>query len=281
MLPRREARWTNLELSWFEIGASLTWRARSERWFLLQCLSISLQRFNYIAFRCGFVLFSRACNFDTRWWSSFFEFRVLVFSARESGSVLSQLVDREDRVTAYASMRLSRTEVNYCVTRRELLAVVYFLKYFRHHLLRLKFTVRTDHAALSWLRNIPEPVGQQARWFAAMEEYEFSIVRRPGTRHVNADAMSRRPLCQRSRCCPSGGEILDQHVVNQDAEISLRFSARRDYLFVSESQESLWSPGTLGFIQGCTLSLALLPTKAGQTRKTVIVDDWRTFPHNT
>jgi hypothetical protein len=123
------------------------------------------------------------------------------------GAVLSQLVNGEERVVAYASKRLCRTEVNYCVTRRELLAVVYFLKYFRHHLLGRKFIVRTDHAALQWLRNIPEPVGQQARWLGAMEEYEFSIIHRPGTKHGNADAMSRRPLCQRARCCPSGGEI--------------------------------------------------------------------------
>jgi len=74
-----------------------------------------------------------------------------------------------------------------------------------------KFTVRTDHAALQWLRNIPEPVGQQARWLGAMEEYEFSIVHRPGTKHGNADAMSRRPLCQRTRCCPSRGVITNHN----------------------------------------------------------------------
>ena len=36
-----------------------------------------------------------------------------------------------------------------------------------------------------------------------MEEYDFSIIHRPGTRHGNADAMSRRPLCIRPRCCPT------------------------------------------------------------------------------
>ena len=122
------------------------------------------------------------------------------------GAVLSQIVDGEEHVIAYASKRLSRTEVNYCVTRRELLAVVFFLKYFRHHLLGRSFTVRTDHSALQWLRNIPEPVGQQARWIGTMEEYDFKIVHRPGTKHGNADAMSRRPLCRRPRCCPAAGD---------------------------------------------------------------------------
>jgi hypothetical protein len=118
------------------------------------------------------------------------------------GAVLSQNFGGEERVVAYASKRLTRTEANYCVTRRELLAVVYFIKYFRHYLLgRQSFLVRTDHAALQWLRRIPEPVGQQARWLETLEEYNFTVVHRSGVHHSNADAMSRRP-CDRQRCCP-------------------------------------------------------------------------------
>ena len=47
------------------------------------------------------------------------------------GAVLSQIQDGSERVIAYASRKLDRREVNYCVTRKELLAVVYFLRYFR------------------------------------------------------------------------------------------------------------------------------------------------------
>jgi hypothetical protein len=117
------------------------------------------------------------------------------------GAVLSEVIDGEERVIAYANRRLTRSEANYCVTRRELLAVVYFMKYFRHYLLGRRFTVRTDHAALQWLRRIPEPIGQQARWIGILEEFEYTIVHRAGSKHGNADAMSRRP-CDRQRCCP-------------------------------------------------------------------------------
>ena len=46
------------------------------------------------------------------------------------GAVLSQEEDGRERVTAYASSTLSKAEQNYCVTRRELLAIVSFLKHF-------------------------------------------------------------------------------------------------------------------------------------------------------
>src|SRR5664279_2859784 len=121
------------------------------------------------------------------------------------GGVLSQVQDGVERPVAYASRKLSRAETNYCVTRRELLAVVNFLKYFHHHLMGRRFQVRTDHAALQWLRRIPEPVGQQAWWIGYMEEFDFEIVHRAGKSHGNAYAMSRRP-CRQKECLCGGGD---------------------------------------------------------------------------
>ncbi|KAI4896099.1 hypothetical protein NFI96_026130, partial [Prochilodus magdalenae] len=51
------------------------------------------------------------------------------------GGVLSQTVDGRERVIAYASRALSRTERNYATTKKELLAAVTFMKQFRHCLL--------------------------------------------------------------------------------------------------------------------------------------------------
>ena len=112
------------------------------------------------------------------------------------GGVLSQIQDGEERVIAYASRLLSAQEKNYCVTRRELLAVVFFTKYFRSYLLGHEFTIRTDHSALRWLKTTPEPIGQQARWLERLEEFTYHVEHRPGTKHGNADALSRRPCRQ-------------------------------------------------------------------------------------
>jgi len=76
---------------------------------------------------------------------------------------------------AYASRSLDRREINYCITWKELLAVVHSLRYFKQYLMGRQFTVRSDHAALTWLRRTPEPIGQQARWLEVMEEFDFRI----------------------------------------------------------------------------------------------------------
>jgi len=116
------------------------------------------------------------------------------------GAVLSQIQDGQERVIAYAGRTLSRNELNYCVTRKELLSVVYFTKYFRQYLLSRKFYIRTDHAALSWLKRMPEPIGQNARWMQILSEYDFDIAHRKGRSHANADALSRHPCLNKPSC---------------------------------------------------------------------------------
>ncbi|KRY19966.1 Retrovirus-related Pol polyprotein from transposon, partial [Trichinella britovi] len=89
------------------------------------------------------------------------------------GAVLSQDIAGKERVIAYASRTLSKTERKYCATRREMLALVWALKQFRCFLYGRKFTVRTDHGSLTWLRNFKEPEGQVARWLQQLGEFDF------------------------------------------------------------------------------------------------------------
>ena len=115
------------------------------------------------------------------------------------GAVLSQEDDGKERVIAYASRTLNKAEQNYCVTRRELLAIVTFLKHFRHYLYGQSVTVRTDHGALRWLMNTKNPEGQVARWLEVVSQYRLTLVHRAGRIHLNADGLSRRPCSQCGR----------------------------------------------------------------------------------
>jgi len=117
------------------------------------------------------------------------------------GSVLSQVQDGVEKVIAYASRSLDKREINYCITRKELLSIIFSLKYFKQYLMGTHFRIRTDHAPLTWLRHTPDPIGQQARWLEIMEEFDFQVEHRPGLRHGNADAVSRRPCHVKSCFC--------------------------------------------------------------------------------
>jgi transposase InsO family protein len=107
------------------------------------------------------------------------------------GAVLSQEVDGEEKVICYGSRVLTKQEKRYCVTRRELLAVVHFVKMYRHYLIGQHFIIRSDHAALRWLKSFKEPEGQVARWLEVLDTYNYTLIHRPGIKHGNADALSR------------------------------------------------------------------------------------------
>ena len=116
------------------------------------------------------------------------------------GSVLSQVQDGKEKVIAYASRTLNKSEKNYCVTDKELLAVRYFIEYFRHYLLGHHFLLRTDHQAIKWLFSLREPKGRIARWIEILSAYHFEIEYRPGKKHTNADSLSRCPNPFECKC---------------------------------------------------------------------------------
>ena len=73
---------------------------------------------------------------------------------------MSQIQNGQDRVVAYASKVLSKSERKYCVTVKKLLAVVTFIKHFRHFLYGRKFLVKIDNSFLPWL-----PWFKKGSWF--------------------------------------------------------------------------------------------------------------------
>lgn len=82
------------------------------------------------------------------------------------------------------------------MTRKELFAVVTFIKHFRHFLYGRKFLVRTDHSSLRWLLRFKDPEGQLARWLEVILPYDMEIEHRAGRLHGNADGLSRVPCTQ-------------------------------------------------------------------------------------
>jgi len=116
------------------------------------------------------------------------------------GAVLSQEQSGLEHVIAHASRSLGRSERNYDTTGKELLAIVYRLQQFRQYLTGRHFVIRTDHAALSWLRRTPEPMPQLANWLTFIEGFSYEVVHRGAKKHSTADGLSRRPHTSNSEC---------------------------------------------------------------------------------
>ena len=100
------------------------------------------------------------------------------------GAVLSQDGGQGEQVIAYGSHVLTKSKhngshvltkskCNYCTTRKELLAVVHFVQYFKHYLLGQRFLLRTDHGSLRWLFNFRKPEGQTAHWLHETRVFRF------------------------------------------------------------------------------------------------------------
>ena len=117
------------------------------------------------------------------------------------GAVLSQIQNDKEVVISYGSRALSQQERNYCVTRKELLAIVHHVKVFKDYLLGKHFKVRTDHWSLKYLKRFKEPEGQLARWLDFLQPFDFEIITRAGVKHGNADALSRKEVtCGGKKC---------------------------------------------------------------------------------
>lgn len=109
------------------------------------------------------------------------------------GAILAQKdEDNNEHAIAYASKGLNKHELNYTVTEKECLAIVWAIRHFEHYITGRHFTIVTDHYALKWLYT-QKPKGRLARWIMSIQEHDFEIIHKEGKKHRNADALSRIP----------------------------------------------------------------------------------------
>ena len=96
-----------------------------------------------------------------------------------------------ERPIAFHGRLLLPREMRYCARRRELLAIVEMVQYFRVYLAGRSFIIRTDHDSLKGVKQLAKLTGQMARWIDFLEGFQFEIQTRPGKEHDNADFLSR------------------------------------------------------------------------------------------
>ena len=102
--------------------------------------------------------------------------------------------DGTERVIAFASRTLSKSERNYDAHKLEFLALKWAVtEKFHEYLYGGNFDVYTDNNPLTYVLTTAKLDATGQRWIAALANYNFDIYYRSGKTNADADALSRIP----------------------------------------------------------------------------------------
>lgn len=106
------------------------------------------------------------------------------------GAVLYQAYPEGLRPVAFASRKLSPSELNYPIHQLEFLSLKWaVVDKFHDYLYGAKFTVRTDNP-LTYVLTSAKLNATGHRWLASLATYDFNILYRPGKSNIDADLLS-------------------------------------------------------------------------------------------
>jgi len=116
-------------------------------------------------------------------------------SGYTTGAVLSQLQNDSWRPVAYYSKGLNDVKRNYDIHDRELLSIMHALADWRRYLhgSATPFEIFSDHKNLQYFMTNQKLNRRQARWSLELAEFNFTLIHKPGSSMICADALSRRP----------------------------------------------------------------------------------------
>ena len=104
------------------------------------------------------------------------------------GAVLYQSQDGHNKVIAYASRGLSKSEKNYPAHKLEFLALKWAItEKFSDYLMGQTFSVFTDNNPLTYILTSAKLDATGHRWVAALSAFQFSITYKPGKTNTDAE----------------------------------------------------------------------------------------------
>ncbi|GBL81688.1 Retrovirus-related Pol polyprotein from transposon 17.6 [Araneus ventricosus] len=92
---------------------------------------------------------------------------------------------------AFASRKLGPSEISYATVEKECLALVFAITHFKNYLYGAHFNVFSDQQCLSRVKTLKDPTSRIARWFLTLQQYDYTIIYKPGRLNFMADYLSR------------------------------------------------------------------------------------------
>jgi hypothetical protein len=116
-------------------------------------------------------------------------------SLDDSDTAIGVVLVQEENHLPYAiyfiRKNMTPIELNYIVTEKEFLAVIYAINKFRNYIIGCSTLVHTDHSAIKYLKNKPITNARATRLLLLLQEFDITIVERPGKENVVVDFLSR------------------------------------------------------------------------------------------
>ena len=115
-------------------------------------------------------------------------------SNKAIGAALGQVDEKLPYAIYFISKNLSKAELNYTISKKELLVVLHFLNKFRHYITGYQTFVHIDHVVIRYLMNKPDVNARIIRWLLLLQQFDLTIVDKPSKGNVVADFLPRLDL---------------------------------------------------------------------------------------
>eukprot|EP01135_Chromosphaera_perkinsii_P008845 Nk52_evm40s1485 gene=Nk52_evmTU40s1485 len=109
----------------------------------------------------------------------------------------------------FMSHKFTSAELNYSITEKELMSVVFALLKWRYYLHLVNFKIITDHKALLYFSKLQKLSGRLARWNLILSQYDYEIEYIKGERNHVADYLSREVILEDLKAATKGIDIED------------------------------------------------------------------------